>query len=183
MIDGDIEDIYSMHSPHVEAAWEAVRYEHITAITAEEMARLPGHRHTAQLYGPQEGHAVLLEVFHQIHCLVGFLHRCRSRSDSILTLVRQDAIRKSYFGNWTETIRGFEIPEDHADHCFSYLLQMILCHADVGVMTTRWIESRQDFAADFNVTRQCRDFDVIKDWAEGRRAKYDTPGQIAALQN
>ncbi|CRG90522.1 hypothetical protein PISL3812_07566 [Talaromyces islandicus] len=159
-IDGDAYDIYSMHNPDVEGAWEAVRYEHITAISAEEMAHLPGRRKTAELYGQEEGYAVLLEVFHQIHCL--------------------DSIRKGYFGNATHgPIRGFEDPRDHADHCFSYLLQMILCHADVGVMTTRWIESHQDFAANFNVTRQCRNFDVIRQWSEGRKAKYDTPGQIA----
>ena len=71
-LDGNVKDIYSMDNPDVEAAWKAVRYEHVTAITAEEARRLPGHRQTAELYGPQEGYAVLLEVFHQVHCLVSF---------------------------------------------------------------------------------------------------------------
>jgi hypothetical protein len=69
-LDGDVEDIYSMQNPNVEDAWKAVGFQHVTAITAEEMAHLPGHRQTAKLYGGQEGGAVLLEVFHQIHCLV-----------------------------------------------------------------------------------------------------------------
>jgi hypothetical protein len=94
----------------------------------------------------------------------------------VLTLV-QTAIRKGYFGNGTDE-GGFGGPDEHADHCFSYLLQMLLCHADVGVMTTRWIESNQDFAANFDVTRQCRNFDAIREWAIGRRALHDTPGEV-----
>ena len=74
---------------------------------------------------------------------------------------------------------GFKDSRDHDDHCFSYLLQSIICHGDVGVMPTRWIESHQLFAANFNVTRQCRNFDAIKEWAEGRTAKYEPPGQVA----
>lgn len=59
-----------MQNPEVEKAWDSVQFPFITAITAEEMSHLPGHRSTAELYGPEEGYAVLLEVFHQIHCLV-----------------------------------------------------------------------------------------------------------------
>lgn len=57
---------------------------------------------------------------------------------------------------------------------------MILCHADVGVMTMRWLEHKEDYAANFNVTRTCRNFDAIYEWATERRALYDAPGQVRA---
>ena len=50
-----------------------------------------------------------------------------------------------------------------------------MCHADVGAMTTTWRETAQVFTADFNVTKQCRNFDAILEWAQGRKAKFHPP--------
>lgn len=73
---------------------------------------------------------------------------------------------------------GFADPGGHSDHCFSYLAQTLMCHADVGVMTTTWREEAQVFTADFNVTKQCRDFDAILQWAQTRKAKYNPPKHV-----
>ena len=71
--------------------------------------------------------------------------------------------------------KGFSEPGGHAAHCFSYLLQTILCHGDVGIMTTRWHDSMQVFHANFDVTKTCRNFDVIREWALARRPKFEAP--------
>ncbi|KAK1749454.1 hypothetical protein QBC47DRAFT_311918, partial [Echria macrotheca] len=155
-IHSDVFDPYSRESnPDVDEAWESIMETHITRIAADEKARLPGGRDTAPLYGGEEGYAVLLEVFHQLHCL--------------------NSIRLGYYQNSTGghgIVKGFESPGGHSDHCFSYLAQTLMCHADVGVMTTTWHEQAQVFTADFNVTKQCRNFDAIQKWARGRKAKY-----------
>lgn len=64
----------------------------------------------------------------------------------------------------------------HDEHCFNYLWQTLLCHADVSVMTVGWNEKQQAFNADFAVTKQCRNFDVIHNWAKNRQAKFTPPG-------
>lgn len=96
----------------------------------------------------------------------------------IYYLDQQDALRKGYFGvNHTDIYPGFPDANGHADHCFSYLLQTLLCHADVGVMTTTWSEQDNEFLADFNVTRQCRNFDAIREWAQTRKAMFNPPAR------
>lgn len=69
-IDGDQYDIYSRDNPAVDEVWESLLIDSLTAITEDEMHRLPGVQHTAPLYGGEPGYAVITEAFHQLHCLV-----------------------------------------------------------------------------------------------------------------
>jgi hypothetical protein len=55
-----------------------------------------------------------------------------------------------------------------------------MCHADVGVMTTKWQEDAHVFTAEFNVTKQCRNFEKIKNWARGRATKHSPKMDHAA---
>ena len=44
------------------------------------------------------------------------------------------------------------------------LRQVIMCHADVGVLTNHYTEQRTLPWPDFNTPHVCRDFDAIYDW-------------------
>lgn len=66
----------------------------------------------------------------------------------------------------------------HDKHCFDYLWQTLLCHADVTVMTVGWNEKQQAFNANFAVTKQCRNFEAIHNWAKNREAKFKPPGDV-----
>lgn len=79
----------------------------------------------------------------------------------------QNSLRKAFFDE--EKSQNLTDAEGHIDHCFSYLLQTLLCHADVGSMTTRWDELEGVYQANFNVTRTCRSYDAVREWAEGRK--------------
>ena len=68
--DSGVYDIYSPNNPDVGEVWMSLRMDKMTAITIEEYSHLLPERHTAPLYGGEEGYSVLLEVFHQLHCLV-----------------------------------------------------------------------------------------------------------------
>jgi hypothetical protein len=68
--DGDAFDIYSQDNPEVDEVWRSLRMDKMTAISMEEYSHLPPNKHTAPLHGGEEGYVVLLEVFHQLHCLV-----------------------------------------------------------------------------------------------------------------
>ncbi|EFY97817.2 hypothetical protein MAA_06600 [Metarhizium robertsii ARSEF 23] len=150
-------DPYSRHNPDVDIVWEGKIENTISVISEAEKQNLPGGRHTARAYGPQDGYAVMIEVFHQLHCL--------------------NHLRTSFFMDRDNGKPGGSTidPEDHADHCFSYLFQTLLCHADVGVMTVTWHPEWDVFKPQFNVTKQCRNFDAIKDWAHTRKARFFPP--------
>ncbi|KAK0613277.1 hypothetical protein B0T14DRAFT_569346 [Immersiella caudata] len=156
-IHSDVFDPYSRESnpEGVDDAWDSIQEARIARISSAEKQELPGGRATGRLFGAEGGYAVLLDVFHQLHCL--------------------NSIRLSYYQNHTQAhegaAKGFETPGGHIDHCFSYLAQTLMCHGDVGVMTTTWREKAQVFTADFNVTKQCRNFEAIQKWAKGRAAK------------
>ena len=55
-------------SPTLGEDWESVLDVGVIRISEEEIARIPAE--TAHLYGEEEGYAGILEVFHQLHCLV-----------------------------------------------------------------------------------------------------------------
>jgi hypothetical protein len=71
-IDGDVYDIYSQTNPNVNEAWEALLEDSMTVMTEQEISRLPKGRDTAR-FRDGEGYAVILEAFHQLHCLVSLL--------------------------------------------------------------------------------------------------------------
>ncbi|KAH8587734.1 hypothetical protein B0O99DRAFT_677883 [Bisporella sp. PMI_857] len=142
-------DPYSGENPDVDSVWADPIENIIIVITEEEKKNLPGGRDTARAYGEQNGYAVSIEMFHQLHCL--------------------NYLRKSYFSDsHTET---FSLAK-HADHCFSYLYQTLLCYADVGVATVKLIEEYNVFQPEFNVTKQCRNHSLIKDWQNSRKAQF-----------
>lgn len=174
-IHSNVMDPYSRDNPDVDHAWKKMIDMHLTTITPEEKQRLPGGRDTAPAYKDEENFAVILEVFHQLHCLVRMPLEDTGMMSPGLTMI-QDSIRKGFFaGTNNETKTGFESAGGHADHCFSYLAQTLICHADVGVMTLTWRDKPPVFTADFNVTKQCRNYDAILDWAKTRHSKFHVP--------
>lgn len=46
------------------------------------------------------------------------------------------------------------------------LRQVIMCRADVTMVTYDWVEGLDDPYPSFNVPHQCRDFEKILDWVE-----------------
>ncbi|KAK7965738.1 uncharacterized protein PG986_000015 [Apiospora aurea] len=145
-------DPYSRENPNVDSAWAEPIDNIIIVINEEEKQRLPGERDTARAYGEPNGYAVSIEMFHQLHCL--------------------NYLRKAYFKDGPDRLSD---PEKHADHCFSYLYQTLLCHADVGVMTMRVDEEFNIFQPEFNVTKQCRDHHLIRAWQRSRRSEFQVP--------
>lgn len=94
----------------------------------------------------------VVEVFHQLHCL----KRIRRYVYNISTAEGKDSQR---------LIRA------HNKHCFNYLWQTLLCHSDVSIMSLVWNEQLHDYNASFAVKKQCRNFEVVHNWAKNREAK------------
>ncbi|KAH7382980.1 hypothetical protein BKA64DRAFT_174163 [Cadophora sp. MPI-SDFR-AT-0126] len=87
-----------------------------------------------------------IEVFHQLHCL--------------------NRIRKLFYNQSREDVHD-EIPEmrePHTMHCFEYLRQVLQCHGDVGIMSLGWDAEGEAYTAIFETKRQCRNFEMIREW-------------------
>ena len=65
---GIVNDTVGSSGPTLGEDWESVLDVGVIRISEEEIARIPAE--TAHLYGEDEGYAGILEVFHQLHCLV-----------------------------------------------------------------------------------------------------------------
>ncbi|KAJ8133445.1 hypothetical protein O1611_g176 [Lasiodiplodia mahajangana] len=144
-------------SPEVDAAWDRIQEAMIWGISKDDMRRVGKDPGKSVKYDPAWGfgddlYMVEVDVFHQIHCL--------------------NVLRKSLVTNydyyWGRKW-GFEPPIDfrtHLRHCTSLLLQNLMCHADVEVITHEWNEEQPWPFPDFGVMKQCRDFDALLQWAE-----------------
>ncbi|KAH7369675.1 hypothetical protein BKA65DRAFT_544407 [Rhexocercosporidium sp. MPI-PUGE-AT-0058] len=89
-----------------------------------------------------------IEVFHQLHCL--------------------NRIRKLFYNQTREDVHD-EIPEmrePHTTHCFEYLRQVLQCHGDVGIMSLGWDAEGEAYTAIFETERQCRNFEMIREWTK-----------------
>ncbi|KAJ8117421.1 hypothetical protein OPT61_g1377 [Boeremia exigua] len=154
---GIVVDRFGPSTPTMSADWGSVLDVGEIRLSAEEAARLP--KGTAHVYGPEKGYAGVLEVFHQLHCLNRIRKKFYKESSPV-----DDKGDSKHLSQW------------HDKHCFEYLWQTLLCHADVSVMTVGWNEKQQACNADFAVTKQCRNFDAIHNWAKAREAKFPPPG-------
>lgn len=105
-----------------------------------------------------------VDVFHQIHCL--------------------NELRKEiHFEHYYPT----GVTPDHAEHkkhCVHMLLQNLMCHADVEIITHNWVHydiasqpnrPKAEPFADFNVIKKCRDFEALLEWTH--RNGVEDPGK------
>ncbi|OQV07284.1 hypothetical protein CLAIMM_11739 [Cladophialophora immunda] len=129
------------------------QYSGPSIVSAEENALLP--QKTSNIKGHPDKHVMILEVFHELHCL--------------------DRIRQSLY---PETFGWVTYPDGtkdtkkmgHLEHCVDLLRQTIMCVGDTSV----GIFQRQEdgsLKADSDVLRVCRSFEKIHEWAAGRHAQ------------
>lgn len=95
------------------------------------------------------------DFVHQIHCL--------------------NTLRKEiHYGRYWNSTPPSEMHLAHRNHCLHMLLQAIVCHADVDVITYEWVyvddpeTGARSYTPwpDFNSVKKCRDFDTLYTWME-----------------
>lgn len=75
-----------------------------------------------------------------------------------------------YYEHYYKDIKPAELHLAHRGHCIHMLLQVLMCNADVGIITHNWVrDERYDGPKirafpDFSVQKTCRDFDGIVGW-------------------
>ncbi|KAH8882946.1 hypothetical protein GQ53DRAFT_664950 [Thozetella sp. PMI_491] len=102
------------------------------------------------------GHMATLEVFHQMHCL--------------------DEIRRYTYPEYYQRETGHHLREHVvSDHCIDMIRQVLMCHADTGLVVFHWTEERDAATPDFSTWHQCRNPEEILQWAREHEAPITHP--------
>ncbi|KAL8626496.1 hypothetical protein Q9189_007809 [Teloschistes chrysophthalmus] len=119
------------------------------------------------------GFLASVEVQHHLHCVLNLTPT-------------QNFLRKSLFSP-----AYYHPPSPHASleftdppstiathqaHCVEMLRQFVMCHADVGIITHRWVEGHPRPYPDFNTWHKCRDFEGVLAWTKERAMKEGEGG-------
>lgn len=99
-----------------------------------------------------------VEAVHQIHCL-HFIWR-----DHHLAFFPEDKAKKD---------RAPEYYEAHYEHCVDALKQRLMCTADPGMVTFRWVEGHRGPEPDFNTDHKCRDYESLLEWNRDNAASVE----------
>jgi hypothetical protein len=142
-------------SPEVDAAWDRISDTHGIVVTRSNLLQMGVDPSESWPWpesdAPSGSYMGMLDVFHQAHCL---------------NIMRR-AIFTEYYGNMRETRKNERFPfEEHVLHCQYILLQNIMCHADLEVVTFNKVKGVPGPFANFNVDRKCRNFDDVLAWKE-----------------
>ncbi|KAI1316447.1 hypothetical protein F5Y16DRAFT_406852 [Xylariaceae sp. FL0255] len=152
--------IYSFPpSPEVDAAWRRISARSVISVTRDDIVGIGKDPNTAvrmnPVWGDPETYLGSVEIFHQIHCL--------------------NTLRKGLINNYDYYYGqkwGWEPPimfELHLRHCTNMLLQTLMCHSDVEIVTNMWSEAQPWPYADFGVIKQCKDFEKLLEWTESQQ--------------
>ncbi|KAI0973469.1 hypothetical protein F4678DRAFT_426836 [Xylaria arbuscula] len=104
-----------------------------------------------------------VDVFHQLHCL---------------NMVRKGLYPEHYRSHQSE--RNNRI---HIEHCFDYIRQALMCHADLTPVKTRWEPNAGIFGPAFDTVHKCRDFGQILEWSLARGPDSVTGVGTEVLRN
>jgi len=116
---------------------------------------------TSAIPGNENHHIIMLDVFHQLHCLVSstlspWMPCTRAN------LVTQNILRK---GLSPDYYHDEKMDYEHYMHCIDSIRQSLMCSVDITPIVFKWHEELGMLWHDENVLHTCRDFDGVMKWA------------------
>lgn len=57
----------------------------------------------------------------------------------------------------------------HQRHCIEMMRQFVMCHADMGMITHRWVKDYPRPYPDFSTWHQCRNFEDALQWTKDKQ--------------
>ncbi|KAE9373355.1 hypothetical protein N431DRAFT_465651 [Stipitochalara longipes BDJ] len=143
-------------NPETDAAWSKLLDvgPGLIWIDDETAKRLP--KSTARRFNGDGDYVGVVEMFHQLHCL--------------------NRIRLLFYNSsWNVEHESPAIFKAHTDHCFDYLRETLMCHGDLDIMSMNWEPAQHIYTAQFDVIKQCRNFDLIKKWTSDHQTGWWPP--------
>jgi len=148
-------------SREVDAAWDSLTRGGLEIITVSAAdIELSGKDPALSVKVPPswnqgpDAYFAQIEIFHILHCLDG---------------IRKEMWSEYYYDDPSDAIR-----RELKAHCLHVILQNLLCTADVGIVQYNWMhddrypESRTIPVPDYNLVKQCRNFDALLEWTIDR---------------
>ncbi|KAI1346771.1 hypothetical protein F5Y01DRAFT_319443 [Xylaria sp. FL0043] len=137
-------------NPELDEAWEKITHAGVFSVTAEEVERIGKMDNSTVMLPKESGHGYMasLEATHQLHCV---------------DMLRKFSFREYY----ADKAVPFSDPHKlrtHMDHCIEMLRQVIMCNADMHIITYNWVGHVDYPWPNFSINRQCRSWDNMLDW-------------------
>jgi hypothetical protein len=60
--------------------------------------------------------------------------------------------------------------ERHYEHCVDIIRQRLMCTADSGLVTFRWVDGEEIPEPDFNTPHMCASYDKLLEWNKANEA-------------
>ncbi|KAI1330219.1 hypothetical protein F5Y16DRAFT_408705 [Xylariaceae sp. FL0255] len=117
-------------------------------VPKEEYGRL-GKLRESNVVLPDGSYMASVEAFHQMHCV---------------NLLRKYSYLEYYLEHEPEFFQS-PMLRTHTDHCIEMLRQTIMCSADLHIITYDWVEKVDWPWPDFSISRNCRNYEALHDWA------------------
>ncbi|KAL7910459.1 hypothetical protein GGI35DRAFT_493061 [Trichoderma velutinum] len=142
---GDVTPFMGGWNNETNHAWESILDAGLIRLTPDQASKLPYK--TAKNPHDPSTYVGILEVFHQLHCLNYIRH-------------------------------GYYIPEQrdlypdpgkdatHADHCFDFLRQNLMCWSDTDIASISWDSKENVYVPEHDPIKRCANFDLIHQWAK-----------------
>jgi hypothetical protein len=172
----DPPSIYRMDpSPEVDEAWDTLVRVETLVVSSDAVTRLGKDasktaRYAEDMgYGP-DAHIAQIDVIHQLHCL-----------DTLRREVHYEYYYEDRYGPrfGPNSTGGPPVGHQiHVSHCIYLLLQNLMCHANLDVITYNWIDKELLPFPDFSINHKCRNFDAVMDWHKENSVSVDTYLQL-----
>lgn len=158
----------------IDAAWEALDHVQAMSVPKEEYERV-GKLRDSNVVLPGGEYMASIEAFHQMHCVVSRFgdHLSCSITDNDQNLLRKYSYLDYYLEHEPDFFHS-PMLRTHTDHCIEMLRQSVMCSADLHIITYDWVEKVDYPWPDFGISRSCRNYDALHDWAVKRTIDVDT---------
>ncbi|VTT64839.1 unnamed protein product [Fusarium fujikuroi] len=155
-------------TPERDALWDDLYLNFgISRIPRDSAAKLMNK--TLPIPGEPGQYVIELNVFHQLHCLVGdtnasmssMIPPIRRSSDTAQNMIRKRLYIEDGKYDPNHKLTGIE----HLEHCYDALRQSLMCSADITPLPWVWSDKAQEAKEVARVMHTCRDFDILRNWA------------------
>ena len=130
--------------PEVDAAWDELLQNTNIRVSATDLRRID--RNSIPLADGSGDYMAGLDVYHQLHCVKYLRHYL-------------------YAEYYNTSGAGEPSVAEHVDHCLDSLRQVVMCGADVSLITYDWLDNYAAPYPNFDVVHQCRSFEAVDKWA------------------
>ncbi|KAI9715635.1 MAG: hypothetical protein M1828_000778 [Chrysothrix sp. TS-e1954] len=143
--------VYMSHNEtEADDAWSRVELGHGVVAVEKQWAIDRGLPPSREWKPNRDMMVYAVAAYHSIHCV------------PLVRRVLKKALRGDKVDEW-------EIP--HAHHCLNIIREEIMCTADDTLLQSRIDDDGKVVPIGLNQTRQCRDWEAIRDWADAGKSQ------------